>query len=113
MTEAMSTAPASPSPFAGSEWFEPLEEAVRLQVRGFIEEFLQEELEAALGRGRLYERGEAANGHRPGHASWSPPQAPWSCRCHALGCMMGRPSARWKSALLPAYTAAQPSTPRL
>ena len=52
MTEAMSAAPASPSPFAGSEWFDPLEEAVRLQVRGFIEELLQEELEAALGRGR-------------------------------------------------------------
>ena len=65
MTEAMSAAPASPSPFAGSEWFDPLEEAVRLQVRGFIEELLQEELEAALGRGR-YERGEAAKGHRHG-----------------------------------------------
>ena len=61
----MSAAPASPSPFAGSEWFDPLEEAVRLQVRGFIEELLQEELEAALGRGR-YERGEAAKGHRHG-----------------------------------------------
>ena len=65
MTEAMSAAPASPSPFSGSEWFDPLEEAVRLQVRGFIEELLQEELEAALGRGR-YERGEAAKGHRHG-----------------------------------------------
>ena len=48
MTEAMSAAPASPSPFAGSEWFDPLEEAVRLQVRGFIEELLQEERNLAV-----------------------------------------------------------------
>ena len=65
MTEAMSAAPASPSPFAGSAWFDPLEEAVRLQVRGFIEALPREELEAALGRGR-YGRGEAAKGHRHG-----------------------------------------------
>ena len=91
----MSTAPASPSPFAGSEWFDPLEEAVRLQVRGFIEELLQEELEAALGRGR-YERGEAANGHRHGRR---PRQlvTTFGCRCHALGCMMGRPSANGRA----------------
>ena len=52
MTEATSAADAAPSPFAGGDWFDPLEEAVRLQVRGFIEELLEEELEAALGRGR-------------------------------------------------------------
>jgi putative transposase len=104
VTEAMSTAPASPSPFAGSEWFDPLEEAVRLQVRGFIEELLQEELEAALGRGR-YERGEAANGHRHGRRprqlvttfgplELSVPRA----RLHD-----GTAEREWKSALLPAY----------
>jgi transposase-like protein len=100
----MSTAPASPSPFAGSEWFDPLEEAVRLQVRGFIEELLQEELEAALGRGR-YERGEAAKGHRHGRRprqlvttfgplELSVPRA----RLHD-----GTDEREWKSALLPAY----------
>ena len=104
MTEAMSAAPASPSPFAGSEWFDPLEEAVRLQVRGFIEELLQEELEAALGRGR-YERGEAAKGHRHGRRprqlvttfgplELSVPRA----RLHD-----GTDEREWKSALLPAY----------
>ena len=104
MTEAMSAAPASPSPFAGSEWFDPLEEAVRLQVRGFIEELLQEELEAALGRGR-YERGEAAKGHRHGRRprqlvttfgplELSVPRA----RLHD-----GADEREWKSALLPAY----------
>ena len=65
MTEATSAAGATPSPFAGSDWFDPLEEAVRLQVRGFIEELLEEELEAALGRGR-YERSSAGKGHRHG-----------------------------------------------
>jgi len=100
----MSAAPASPSPFAGSEWFDPLEEAVRLQVRGFIEELLQEELEAALGRGR-YERGEAAKGHRHGRRprqlvttfgplELSVPRA----RLHD-----GADEREWKSALLPAY----------
>ena len=52
MTEAMPAWPAAPSPFAGSEWFDPLEEAVRGQVRAFIEKLLEEELEVALGRGR-------------------------------------------------------------
>ena len=44
MTEATSAADVTPSPFAGGDWFDPLEEAVRLQVRGFIEELLEEEL---------------------------------------------------------------------
>ena len=52
MKEARSAWTVTPSPFAGSDWFDPLEEAVRGQVRGFIEELLEEELEAALGRGR-------------------------------------------------------------
>ncbi len=68
MTEATSAAYAPPSPFAGHDWFDPLEEAVRLQVRGFLEKLLEEELEAALGRGR-YERGGTAKGHRHGRLS--------------------------------------------
>src|SRR4051794_41804583 len=65
MTEATSAAATSPSPFAGGDWFDPLEEAVRRRVRAFIEELLEEELEAALGRGR-YQRDGAAKGHRHG-----------------------------------------------
>ncbi len=77
MTEATPALPSPPSPFAGSDWFDPLEEAVRSRVRSFIEQLLEEELEAALGRGR-YERGArartvAATG--TGRASWSPPSA--------------------------------------
>jgi hypothetical protein len=67
MAKTRSGTAVSPSlPFAGSDWFEPLEESVRLQVRGLIEESSEEELKAALGRGR-YERHGTASGHRHGH----------------------------------------------
>jgi putative transposase len=66
MKQATSALPAPPSPFADSDWFDPLEEAVRGQVRSFIEQLLEEELEAALGRGR-YERAVGSNGRRHGH----------------------------------------------
>ena len=76
MKEATPAWPAPPSCFAGSEWFDPLEEAVRGRVRSFIEDLLEEELEAALG-------GSATSGARSrmvaatgtGRASWSPPSA--------------------------------------
>jgi putative transposase len=104
MTEATPALPSPPSPFAGSEWFDPLEEAVRSQVRSFIEQLLEEELEAALGRGR-YERGASSNGRRHGHRprqlvttfgplSLSVPRA----RLHDEA-----GEQEWKSALLPAY----------
>jgi putative transposase len=81
-----------------------LEEAVRSQVRSFIEQLLEEELEAALGRGR-YERGASSNGRRHGHRprqlvttvgplTLSVPRA----RLHDDG-----GEQEWKSALLPAY----------
>jgi hypothetical protein len=103
MTEATPALPWPPAPFAGSDWFDPLEEAVRSQVRWFIEQLLEEELEVALGRGR-YERGARANGrrheHRPrqlvttfGPRSLSVPRA----RLHETG------EQEWKSALLPAH----------
>src|SRR5215207_2021463 len=41
MKEVTPTMPVRPSPFAGSDWFDPLEEAVRGQVRSFIEELLE------------------------------------------------------------------------
>src|SRR3954466_9366164 len=65
--------------FLGEDWFDPLEAGVRTRIRSFIEELLEAELEAALGRKR-YARGktpetgpsaEAARslvpGHRHGH----------------------------------------------
>jgi len=43
----------------GEEWRDALEAGVRGRIRGFIEELLEEELTAALGRGR-YARARAA-----------------------------------------------------
>ena len=104
MTEATPARPCRHRRFAGSDWFDPLEEAVRGQVRSFIEELLEEELEAALGRDR-YERHGMASGHRHGRRprqlvttfgplELSVPRA----RLHdAAG------EQEWKSELLPAY----------
>jgi transposase-like protein len=47
--------------------FDPLEDGVRQRVRWFIEAILEEELEAALGRGRYERACEGAKGHRNGH----------------------------------------------
>ena len=77
---------------------------MRGQVRVFIEQLLEEELEAALGR-RRYERGAIANGRRHGHRSrqlvttfgpvtLSVPRA----RLHDEA-----GEQEWKSAFLPAY----------
>ena len=54
-----------PLPFLGDDWFDPLEEAVRQSIRGFIEAMLAGELERALGRGR-YRRAGRARGYRNG-----------------------------------------------
>ena len=51
--------------FAGDAWFDPIEAGIRDRVRGFIQELLEQELAAALGRGR-YERS----------VSWPPPSPP-------------------------------------
>ena len=104
MTEATSAADVTPSPFAGGDWFDPLEEAVRLQVRGFIEELLEEELEAALGRGR-YERSSAGTGHRHGRRTR---QLVTTFGPLELSVPRGRlrdatGEREWKSASLPAY----------
>ena len=78
-----STAPAAGAAetkgFLGEDWFDPLEAGVRTRIRSFIEELLEAELDAALGRKR-YERGRtpetgpsaeaarsAVSGHRHGH----------------------------------------------
>ena len=38
--------------FAGEAWFDPIEAGIRERIRGFIEALFEEELTAALGRGR-------------------------------------------------------------
>src|SRR5512143_567079 len=64
MTE--STNNASSSPLEGAAWMDPLEERGRQSIRGFIEQLVESELEAFLGRQR-YGRGGPVAGHRHGH----------------------------------------------
>ena len=61
--------------FAGEAWFDPaanasrfggIEAGIRERVRGFIEELVGQELEAALGRGRYERDAEAPKGYRNG-----------------------------------------------
>src|SRR5271154_2303652 len=99
--------------FLCDDWFDPLESGVRTRIRGFIEELLEAELDAALGRAR-YERGrvEAGGsargcvGSRHGHRERSllgtfgattvrVPRA-------RLGTAEGRTS-EWRNAVIPAY----------
>jgi transposase-like protein len=104
MKEATSAWPAAPSPFVGSDWFDPLEDAVRSQVRAFIEALLEEELEAALGR-RRYERGASSSGRRHGHR---PRQLVTTFGPLTLSAPRARLAdeageREWNSTLLPAY----------
>ena len=50
--------------FLFDDWFDPLENGVRTRIRGFIEELLEAELDAALGRDR-YERPRLGGGNSP------------------------------------------------
>src|SRR3954466_10067736 len=66
MDKDSSKGPAEQALFAGEAWFDPIEAGLRGRIRGLIEELVEQELEAALGRGR-YERAGGAVGHRHGH----------------------------------------------
>src|SRR3954452_268220 len=61
-----STTEAAPL-FSGEAWFDPIEAELRERVRLFLEEMIEQEATAALGRGR-YQRGAAA-GYRNGARS--------------------------------------------
>src|SRR5664279_4744801 len=56
--------------FLFDDWFDPLENGVRTRIRGFIEELLEAELGAALGRAR-YERPATVGGGSPQGAAGS------------------------------------------
>src|SRR5215217_5829842 len=66
MDKDNSKAAAEQGLFAGEAWFDPIEAGLRGRIRGLIEELVEQELEAALGRGR-YERVGGPVGHRHGH----------------------------------------------
>ena len=64
MTKDTETSPSAP---LARSAFDPLEDGVRQRVRRFIETILEEELRAALGRGRYERSAEGATGHRDGY----------------------------------------------
>ena len=84
-----STAPAAGAAetalFLGEDWFDPLEAGVRTRIRSFIEELLEAELEAALGRKR-YERGRTP---QTGHPRQSPAPKRRAPRCWAIATAIG------------------------
>ncbi len=52
--------------FAGDAWFDPIEAGIRERVRGFIEELLEQELTAALGRSKSERAAGEPKGYRNG-----------------------------------------------
>ena len=92
--------------FAGEAWFDPIEAGIRERVRGFIEELIGQELEAALGRGRYERDAEAPKGHRNGTrerqllGSFGPVQISVP---RARMAAEGGGTQEWRSASLPRY----------
>ena len=102
--------------FLGDDWFDPLEAGVRSRIRGFIEELLEAELDAALGRDR-YERPRLAEtcvdaravlgaGHRHGHRARQLMGTFGAVTVRVprarLDTSDGK-TAEWKNATIPAY----------
>ena len=102
--------------FLGDDWFDPLEAGVRTRIRGFVEELLEAELGAALGRVR-YERprlGEtgvgggsvAGTGHRHGHRERQLMGTFGAVTVRVPRARLDRSdgkTAEWKNATIPAY----------
>jgi putative transposase len=101
--EKNSTTDAAPL-FSGEAWFDPIEAELRERIRGFLEEMVEQEATAALGRSR-YQRGASA-GYRNGTrsrrllGSFGPIEiaVPRARLLAADGT-----SREWRSAVLPRY----------
>ena len=52
--------------FVGDAWFDPIEAGIRERVRGFIQDLLEQELTAALGRGKSERAAGEPKGYRNG-----------------------------------------------
>src|SRR5665811_995597 len=102
--------------FLCDDWFGPLENGVRTRIRGFIEELLEAELDAALGRDR-YERPRLAEkdaaerqavvvGHRHGHRERGLMGTFGAVTVRVPRGRLETPdgkTAEWKNATIPAY----------
>ena len=103
MDKDSTTTEAAPL-FAGEAWFDPIEAELRERVRQFLEEMIEQEATAALGRGR-YERGAAAgcrNGTRKRRLLGS--FGPVEIAVPRARLLAGDGTAHeWRSAVLPRY----------
>jgi transposase-like protein len=92
--------------FAGEVWFDPIEAGIRERVRGFIQELIGQELEAALGRRRYERDAEAPKGYRNGTrerqllGSFGPVEVSVP---RARIAAEGGGTQEWRSASLPRY----------
>ena len=92
--------------FAGDVWFDPIEAGIRERVRGFIQDLIGQELEAALGRGRYERDAEAPKGYRNGTrerqllGSFGPVEISVP---RARMAAEGGGTQEWRSASLPRY----------
>jgi putative transposase len=99
--------------FLCDDWFDPLENGVRTRIRGFIEELLEAELDAALGRDR-YERPRIAGnnssagavGTRHGHRERGLLGTFGATTVRVPRARLATPdgkTAEWRNAAIPAY----------
>src|SRR5215471_15982754 len=120
--ESTTTKPAVPHSGDGAstqlfeDWFDPIESAVRNQVRQFIEGVIEAELEEALSRPRYCraaktagepgERPAGLRGHRHGHRSRSLMGTFGPVEIGVPRARLDTPDGKtteWKSRVLPAY----------
>src|SRR3954462_10764707 len=106
MGENSTTAQAA-SLFAGEAWVGSIEAGIRERIRGFIEEVFEEEVTAALGRGRCERAVGAPRGYRNGTrarhllGSFGPVQISVP-RARMAGTEGG--TREWRSSAPPPYT---------
>jgi putative transposase len=90
--------------FSGEAWFDPIEAKLRERIRGFLEEMVEQEATAALGRSR-YQRGAIAgyrNGTRSRRLLGS--FGPVEITVPRVRLRAGDGTSReWRSAVLPRY----------
>ena len=82
--------------FLCDDWFDPLENGVRTRIRGFIEELLEAELDAALGRARYERPGGVGDEFPEGGrrlASWPSGTSPFGHFRRHDGSRAARPAA--------------------
>src|SRR4051794_18523766 len=106
MEQDSTTAAGGTGLFAGEAWFDPIEAGIRDRIRGFIEELLEQELTAALGRTRHERAAGEAKGYRNGTrerrllGSFGPVQVGVP---RARLADVGGGTREWRSSALPRY----------